>query len=67
MSIIELQPSEVDAVSGGRAGDTMTISGPGGSVMYYDNGDGTSWKAFSSSDGSVQYIELVRTPQTTYA
>jgi hypothetical protein len=67
MSIIQLQPFEIDAVAGGAEGDTTIISGPGGTVMYYDNGDGTTWKAFSSPDGSVQYIELIATPQITHA
>jgi hypothetical protein len=67
MSVIDLQAFEVDAVYGGAAGDTTAISGPGGSVMYYDNGDGTSWRAYSSRDGSVQYYELVRTPSIVEA
>jgi hypothetical protein len=67
MSIMELQPFEIDAVAGGAPGDTRTISGPGGNVMYYDNGDGTSWRAFSSHDGSVQYYELIATPQVVQA
>lgn len=66
MQMAELNATEVDCVFGGGAGDTTTVSGPGGTLVRVDRGDGTTLQYFYRADGSVE-IKIIRTPHFVIA
>ena len=63
MALMELDFREIEAVSGAEAGDVTIVSGPGGTLVTLDLGNGQSLQSFYDTGGNLQWFNIVRTPR----
>lgn len=67
MALVELNSREIDAVSGAAAGDVTVVTGPGGTVVTLDLGNGQSIESFYDTAGNLQYFQIIDTPRVVQA